>query len=242
MTTKTAPAENGPGTPARRGRPRKGASTLTRKVIVEAAIALIDEDGVDGVSMRTVARRLGVDAKSLYHYVDGKDDLLDAVAEHILVGLVLPEPTGSLGADLRAVGRSFRASALAHPRAGALVLTRQIDSVAGLRPVDRLLSTLRAAGCRPAEAVHLLRTLLATVVGTLLREVTAGPTFGAVGPEAERERRGDLEASGLPALVEAAPHLARFDHDEEFEYTLDFLVAAVLLRVGEVRQDAPTAT
>ncbi|WP_428936117.1 TetR/AcrR family transcriptional regulator [Streptomyces sp. ACT015] len=232
MTTTTAPAANGPGTPSRRGRPPKGASTLTRAAIVGATLSLIDDEGVEGVGMRTVARRLGVDAKSLYNYVDGKDDLLDAVAEHILIGLALPEPTGSLAADLRAVGRTFRANTLAHPRAAALVLTRQLDSAAALHPTERLLSMLRAAGCRPAEAVHLLRTLLATVVGTLLREVTEGPTCGEVGPEVERGRRADLEASGMPTLVEAAPHLARFDHDEEFEYTLDLLVSAVTSRVG----------
>ncbi|MFJ5172889.1 TetR/AcrR family transcriptional regulator [Streptomyces griseoviridis] len=238
MTTKTEPAGNGPGTPARRGRPRKGASTLTREAIVEATLALIDDDGVEGVGMRTVARRLGVDAKSLYNYVDGKDDLLDAVAEHILIGLAFPEPTGSLDVDLRAVGRTFRANTLAHPRAGALILTRQLDSAAALYPTERLLSMLRAAGCRPAEAVRLLRTLLATVVGTLLREVTAGPTFGEVGPAGEGRRRADLESSGMPALVEAAPHLARFDHDEEFEYTLDLVVTAVTTRIERAGRGA----
>ncbi|MEV7084465.1 TetR/AcrR family transcriptional regulator C-terminal domain-containing protein [Streptomyces sp. NPDC093085] len=232
MTTQPAPAGNAPAPPPRRGRPRKGVSTLTRAAIVEAAISVIDDEGAEAVSMRTVARRLGVDAKSLYHYVDGKDQLLDAVTEHILGGMALPEPTGSLDADLRTVGRMFRAHTLAHPRAGALVLTRQLSSTAGLRPIESVLSLLHAAGCPPEEAVHLLRTLLATVIGTLLREVTAGPTFGEVGPEAEARRRATLESSGLPGLVEAAPYLARFDHDAEFEYGLDLLVTAVTGRIA----------
>ncbi|MFI0767501.1 TetR/AcrR family transcriptional regulator [Streptomyces sp. NPDC021218] len=241
MTTLPESAENPPGTPPRRGRPRKGASTLTRAAIVGATISLIDEEGVEGVSMRTVARRLGVDAKSLYNYVDGKDNLLDAVAEHILAGLSLPEPTGSLDVDLRAIGRTFRAGTLAHPRAGALVLTRQLSSTTGLQPIDRVLSILRAAGCHPAEAVHLLRTLLASIIGTLLREVTAGPTFGAVVPEAEARRRRDLESSGMPALVEAAPYLAHFNHDEEFEYALDFIVTAVTRKAAEDKRTDQTA-
>ncbi|WP_328491888.1 TetR/AcrR family transcriptional regulator C-terminal domain-containing protein [Streptomyces sp. NBC_00414] len=233
MTTRTAPADSQPGTPPRRGRPRKGSSTLTRDAVVAAAISVIDDEGVEGVSMRTVARRLGVDPKSLYNYVDGKDNLLDAVAEHILVGVALPEPTGALDADLRAIGRTFRAATLAHPRAGALVLTRQLSSSAGLQPVATVLSVLRTAGCGPEEAVHLLRTLLASVIGTLLREVAAGPTFGVVGPEATATRQRDLEASQLPVLVEAAPHLARFRHDEEFEYALDLIVTAVTRKVDE---------
>ncbi|MFS8198257.1 TetR/AcrR family transcriptional regulator [Streptomyces sp. CWNU-52B] len=238
MTTRTTPAGDRSATPPRRGRPRKGSSTLTRDVVVEAAISVIDDEGVEGLSMRSVARLLGVDAKSLYNYVDGKDNLLDAVAEHILVGAALPQPTGSLDADLRAIGRTFRAAALAHPRAGALVLTRQVSSTAGLRPVATLLTVLRAAGCEPAEAVHLLRTMLASVVGTLLREVSAGPTFGLVGPEATAKRQRDLQASGLPVLVEVAPHLARFSHDEEFEYALDLIVTAVTRRVDEAGSGA----
>ncbi|MFJ4920350.1 TetR/AcrR family transcriptional regulator [Streptomyces sp. NPDC088725] len=233
MTTHTAPTGDEPGPAPRRGRPRKGVGTLTRDVIVRAALSVIDGEGIEAVSMRTVARSLGVDAKSLYNYVDGKDDLLDAVAEQILAGVALPEPTGSLDTDLRAIGRTFRANTLAHPRAGTLVLTRQLASRAGLQPVARVLSVLRAAGCGPEESVHLLRTLLASVVGTLLREVSDGPTFGTVAPEATARRQRDLEASGMPALVEAAPYLARFSHDEEFEYALDLIVTAVTAKVGK---------
>ncbi|MFI6338767.1 TetR/AcrR family transcriptional regulator [Streptomyces sp. NPDC050535] len=241
MTTQAAPADDQPGTPPRRGRPPKGAGTLTRAAVVEAAISVIDDEGVEGVSMRTVARRLGVDAKSLYNYVDGKDRLLDAVAEHILIGVTFPESTGSLDTDLRAIGRAFRAGALAHPRAGALVLTRQLSSPVGLHPVDRMLSVLRAAGCGPDESVHLLRTLLASVVGTLLREVTAGPTFGEVGAEAAAKRQRELEASGLPSVIEAAPYLARFNHDEEFEYALDLIVTSVARQAEERSRDSSPA-
>ncbi|NUT50476.1 MAG: TetR family transcriptional regulator, partial [Saccharothrix sp.] len=69
---------------ARRGRPPKGESRLSREAIVQATLRVIDAEGVSAVSMRAVGRVLGVDAKSLYNHVDGKDGLLDAVAEHIL--------------------------------------------------------------------------------------------------------------------------------------------------------------
>lgn len=191
--------------------------------MLDAALAVIDAGGVAALSMRTVGRRLGVDAKSLYNHVTGKDDLLDAVAEHVLAGLRLPAPTGSTAADLRAIAHEFRRATLAHPEAATLVLTRPMASFAGLAPVEAVLSVLRSAGCAPAEAVHLLRSLLAAMIGTLLRE--AGPAFGS-------GRRQELEAAGLPIVVEAAPHLARCDHDEEFTFTVELLVQAVLARVG----------
>lgn len=196
-----------------------------------ATLQVIDSEGVAAVGMRSVARALGVDAKSLYNHVDGKDGLLDAVAEHLLGGLVIPEPTGDARRDLHAVAEAFRERALAHPGAAPLVLTRQLSSLEGLAPVDAVLAVLLAAGAGPEESVHLLRMLLATLIGTLLREVSAAPTFGGD----DGRRRGALEASGLTAVARTAPHLAEFDRAAEFEYTVDLAITAVLDRIDRQR-------
>ncbi|WP_440900627.1 TetR/AcrR family transcriptional regulator [Actinosynnema sp.] len=226
--------ETPPATPAgaRRGRPPKGAAQLSRAVILDAAVAVADAEGVSAVSMRSVARRLGVDAKSLYNHVEGKDGLLDALAEHVLLGIRLPEPTGVPEDDLRAIAVEFRRGALAHPGVAALVLTRQLSSMAGLAPIEAALSVLLRAGIEPEEAVHLLRALLAAVVGTLLREVSAGPELGTADPVGIARRRAVLASLGLPGLVAAAPHLARCDHDREFDYTVELLVRAVSARLS----------
>jgi len=84
---------------------------------------------------------------------------------------------------------------------------------------------MRDAGAGTEEAVHMLRMLLATLIGTLLREVSAAPAFG------NNDREDTLTTSGLPALAEAAPHLARFDRQAEYEYTVDLAVTAVLQRI-----------
>ncbi|MEV2226425.1 TetR/AcrR family transcriptional regulator C-terminal domain-containing protein [Nocardia vinacea] len=213
--------------PPRRGRPPKAQAQLSRAAIRDAALAVIDAEGIGAVSMRSVSRTLGVDAKSLYHHVDGKDDLLDTVAEYILEQLRMPESTDSIEADLRALAYEFRRVTLAHPEAAPLVLTRQLASLAGLAPIEAVLTTLRRTGRTPEEAVHLLRTVLATLVGTLLREVSAGPTFGTGDADGIAERRHALEASGLPQVALAAPHLARFDREREFEYTVDLIVDVI---------------
>lgn len=213
--------------PPRRGRPPKAQAQLSRAAIRDAALAVIDAEGIGAVSMRSVSRTLGVDAKSLYHHVDGKDDLLDTVAEYILEQLRMPESTESIEADLRALAYEFRRVTLAHPEAATLVLTRQLASLAGLAPIEAVLTVLRRTGRTPEEAVHLLRTVLATLVGTLLREVSAGPTFGTDDADGIAERRHALEASGLPQVALAAPHLARFDREREFEYTVDLIVDVI---------------
>ncbi|MFC9439311.1 TetR/AcrR family transcriptional regulator [Nocardia sp. NPDC057030] len=216
---------------ARRGRPPKGAGQLTRAGIVEATLAVIDSGGVGAVGVRAVARVLGVDPKSLYNHVDGKDGLLDAVAEHLLSSIELPTCSGELRADLRAIADAFRRRALVHPEAAALVLTRQLGSVEGLAPTQAVLEVLRAAGCDPEQSVHLLRTMLATLVGTLLREVNAGPTYGTRDLSGIAARRTTLEQSGLPAVAEAAPYLACFDSQAEFDYAMDLALDALVARI-----------
>ncbi|MFJ3671500.1 TetR/AcrR family transcriptional regulator C-terminal domain-containing protein [Streptomyces sp. NPDC090106] len=216
----------------RRGRPPKGASRLNRPAIVEATLKVIDADGIDAVSMRSVARVLGVDPKSLYNHVDGKDGLLDAVAEHILGSVPLPERTGDVRADLRAIAHAFRRCTLAHPQAASLVLTRQLASFEALAPVEAVLAVLRSAGCPPGEAVPLLRALVAAVIGALLREAQAGPTYGTTDPAALAQRRADLERSGLPHVTEAAADLSRFDSDAEFAYTVELALDALTTRLS----------
>lgn len=217
----------------RRGRPPKVEAQLTREAIRVAALAVIDDEGSAAVSMRSVSRRLGVDAKSLYHHVEGKDDLLDAVAEYVLGQLNTPTLTGRLDVDLAALAHEFRRVTLAHPDAATLVLTRQMTSLTGLGPVEAVLSVLRRAGASPAQAVGLMRVLLATLIGTLLREVAAAPTFGSADVDAIEERRRDLEQSGLAEVAAAAPHLARFDREREFATMIDSMVAMVTVTLND---------
>ena len=216
----------------RRGRPPKGAVQLTRDAVIEATVAVIDAEGTGAVSMRSVARVLGVDPKSLYNHVAGKDDLLDAVAEHILDGIALTEPTGDIRADLTAIAHAFRDRAMAHPEAASLVLTRQLASLAGLAPIESVLRILRGAGCPPGEAAHLLRAMVATLIGSLLREASAGLTFGLIDKTAIANRTATLTQAGLPAIADAAPYLASFDARAEYLYAVEFALDAVMARLA----------
>jgi TetR/AcrR family tetracycline transcriptional repressor len=212
---------------ARRGRPPKDADVLSRERILREAVALVDEEGLDAVSMRKLARRLGVDPMSLYNHVDGKDALLDGVAEVLLAAIPAPVPGADLRETMSALAHGFRAAMLGHPRAAPLVLTRQLASMTALAPVEAVLAPLLAAGYPPERAVHGLRAVLAFLIGTLMREVNAAPTFSGTDPDGVRHRLADLEASGLPAVSAAAPFLAVCDHEAEFEFGLAILLDAL---------------
>src|SRR6185437_3244101 len=88
---------------------------VTRDVILAAALAIIDRDGVDGLSMRRLARALGRDPMILYRHAPNKAALLDGVAETVLARLEVDRTDPDWVAQLRAVAHNYRRLALAHP-------------------------------------------------------------------------------------------------------------------------------
>jgi AcrR family transcriptional regulator len=199
---------------------------LSRGKIVLAALDVIDADGLSAVSLRSVARRLSVDATSLYNHVASKDDLLDAVTEHILSTFEVPPRTGSFEDDLRAVARAFRRHALRHPNATILVLARPTVSPASLVPLETTLALLVSAGCSYEDAVQLLRMFMAMLGGSVLRDASLAALDGDALKGLVR-RSAALRDSGLTHVITAAPHLLAFDSDAEFEFSLRLAIAAI---------------
>lgn len=229
MTKSSSPhlAKRGAAAPVRRGRPPLGSSALSRDVIVRAAVDVIDAEGVGAVSLRSVARRLGVDAKSLYNHIESKEALLDAVAEHVLSRMVVPQQTGDLRTDLIAIAQAFRAAALSsHQEAATLVLSRPVESLANLAALEATLAVFMQAGAKPDWAVHAVRATLAYMTGTLLREASTGLTLGSDEPAIAGPREAALAGLGLPHVAQVAKALSRLDHAREFDFGIRLLVDA----------------
>ncbi|RSM87592.1 TetR family transcriptional regulator [Kibdelosporangium aridum] len=192
---------------------------------------MAEEAGLDAITMRGLARRLNVDTMSLYHHIDNRETLLNQITELVLASMELPPATGVFRDDVHAMAQAFRRVVLQYPRCAPLVLTRQLGSFAALAPIEAVLSILRDAGFPPDRAVHAMRSMLAFVIGTLLREVSASPTFSGENLGGVERRLAELTASQLPHVVESAPHLAICDHEEEFHFGLDLLITAVELQL-----------
>jgi TetR/AcrR family transcriptional regulator, tetracycline repressor protein len=130
-------------------RPRNG-PLLTRDQIVLAALDLVDHDGLDALSMRKLATRLGVDPMSIYHHVRGKDTLLRALVEHVFDGMEQPARDGDWRQRVRSWATAYRAIADKHPN---LVLRIVSDpaaiAVAAARINDTLYAALEASGMSP---------------------------------------------------------------------------------------------
>ena len=161
--------------------------------------------------MRRVAREVGVEAMSLYHYVRDREDLLDGLAEAMVrSGLPTPVPK-SAETILTGFAAGIRATALAHPEAFHLVGLRPLRSPDATAAITNLLHALEAAGMTPARAVLAYRTTAAYARGFALSEI-AGLTYGpgsettmdsGLRPFAKALQRdtADTFAAGLRALV-----------------------------------------
>ncbi len=165
---------------------------LNRDVIIEAALAIADADGLDKLSMRRLGQRLGVDPMAVYHYVPGKAALLDGIVERIWRAAVLPPPAGEETWQdvLHATFTGLRERLLDHPQAVVLLGTRPSATAGMMRLIEDTLARLAAAGLTGPGAMQLIDSLTGLTVGMVLLEA-GGPQGSAretVGPSlAERD-------------------------------------------------------
>jgi AcrR family transcriptional regulator len=178
-----------------------------RRLILDQALALVDERGLAAMSMRAVAERVGLTSMALYPYVGGKDALLDGLVDLLNIELGAEVAEGEAGADwrrrLRALGRAVRALAAKHPGAFPLLLTRPAAGPSTSWLTAALRGLLHEAGV-PATAVpRLARMILAFLLGHATGEVTGGLPAGQA-PDSDF----DEDLDDLVRLVEVAVQVA----------------------------------
>jgi AcrR family transcriptional regulator len=217
---------------------------LSRARIVAAAVAFIDEQGLPGLTMRRLGDRLEVEAMSLYRYVPGREDLLDAVVEHVIDEMHLDEEVLDTPRDgwqdfLQRMAHGVRRVALAHPRAFPLIASRPPEAP-WLRPplrslewVETFLEGLAGEGFDDDSAVGAYRAFTSFLLGHLLLEVA---THGAdVGPldvlADEREPGGDALAQ-YPSVRRLRPALSEDHAALEFEDALEELLDRIALMLS----------
>jgi AcrR family transcriptional regulator len=219
-------------TPRTTGKPRDF-SGLSRESTLRAALEIIDEDGVEALSMRRLGHALDRDPMSLYRHTGTKAELLDGVVEAVLADLSVESTDGDWAAQLRIVARQFRGLALAHPNVVPLLVTRPLATpiamrpLGTLRPLEAILELLIRAGFSEVEALHLYRSFYGFIQGHVLNELQELVE--------NRDETDDLLRLGLhrlpirefPRLRSLAPVLAAYDGAAELERGMDILLAGL---------------
>jgi AcrR family transcriptional regulator len=152
---------------------------IDRATVLDATLALADDEGLAAVSMRTVAARLGVTPMALYRHVGDKGQLLDGLVEKLLLELPLPDSTLPWPERLDALAAAMRATARKHPRVFPLLLQRPANTPGAVRARDAVNGALRDAGIDESTIPRVERLLSTFVLGFAASEAagrfTAAP-------------------------------------------------------------------
>ena len=223
-------------------RAHRATARLSREVIVAAGIALADRDGLDGLSMRRLAQELDANPMSLYHHVQDKDALLEAMVDVVVAGIAPDHEARvaqQVGApdwtdEVRQLIWAARRTMLGHPWAVAVIQQRRTPTPATLRHLDRLLAAMRRGGCSVALGHHALHLLGSRMLGfsqdLFVEQPRDAPGAGDLGDPARRAVEVQAMLARLPHLAElalAASHdggLGGCDDDVELGFALDVLL------------------
>jgi AcrR family transcriptional regulator len=202
---------------------------LSRERVLRAAVALADERGADELTMRKLAKVLGIEAMSLYNHVANKDDLLDGMVDIVFSEIEAPVPGGDWKAELRKRALSTREALARHPWAVGEMEGRTSHGPANLRLHDAVLGCLRAAGFSVEMTVHAYSVQDAYIYGFALQERDlSSETPDDFAAEAQRQMREyDALLTDFPHLVEVVGgYVARsgYDYDSEFLFGLNVIL------------------
>jgi AcrR family transcriptional regulator len=211
---------------------------ITRDAIVQTAIRLLDQEGLDALSMRRIAEELDTGAASLYWHVGSKDGLLDLIFDHVIGEVEVPEPEPQRWREqLKEVARATRAVILRHRDIVRISIGRIPMGPNALRVSEGLFGILRAGGIPNELAVTAQRLLFAVVNGFTLDETTElgveieGQPSEATA-NAARAYIAELPAERFPNLIAVAEHFHHADDDQSFELLIDVFVDGLAARAS----------
>lgn len=206
---------------------------LDRKRIARVALSMIDEHGIEQLSMRKLGSELGVEAMALYHYFRNKAELLDGILD-----IVLDEVTATLtttltttltadGAPLQRARRTFdglRLMAIDHPHAYLSMVSRRFRTPTALRFYEQLLRQFHEAGLSPEQSARYYR---------MMANFTAGAGLAEVGSRAKQPDATPIiledfdQPAEFPLITAAMPFLRVSEIDAIYHHGMDILFAAL---------------
>jgi len=201
---------------------------LSRERVLRGAVAVADAAGIGALTMRSLARELGVKPMSLYYHVASKDEILDGIVDLVFSEIELPAAGDDWRAQMRRRANSARRALRRHPWAIGLLESRANPGPATLRRHDATLGTLRAAGFSVEMTAHAYALLDSYIYGFALQEASL-----PFNPETVTEATEAIMqqfAGEYPHLTEmATAHILQpgYDFGDEFEIGLSVILDAL---------------
>ena len=209
---------------------------LSRERVLGAAVALADESGLDELSMRKLAKSLGVEAMSLYNHIPNKEQLQNGMVDVVFSEIDPPSHSGQWKVEMRKRAISTRAALNRHRWAVGLMEAQPNLSEANVRLHEAVLACLREAGFSLEMAIHAHSVQDAYIYGFALQEK----------PLSHQAREERIEAASrilpdsgatldlYPYSAEVQRHIAEhgFSYEEEFLHGLELILDALQELLG----------
>jgi AcrR family transcriptional regulator len=232
-----------PTTPRRshrstRDRPAK--APLSEDAVVDAALAILQSDGLEAVTMRRVASALDTGAASLYVYVSGREGLLQAMLDRVTATIELEAPDPSRWrAQLHSLLRRMHQALVAHPGMAALTLEDPPTTDVVLHLTENLLGILLAGGLDPQDAIW-ASDIFVLLVTAIASEDDVRRARGRDDDAHRREQIDEiyktfaaLPPEQFPLISAHAAQMVAGDHDERFRFAIDVVIDGVIARAAQ---------
>lgn len=193
---------------------------LTRELIENAALAVIEQDGLEAFSTRRLGDRLGCQAMSIYHHFPSKAHILDALVNRTLAAIQIPKRRLRPATRVREIARSWRRVALAHPRLYPYLSMHRWNSETGAMFLAEILACFHDAGLKPEVCARQFRVLCYFVLGATLDEISGyGNGSSSMQPLSDEDlmRR-------FPQVAQAGRYFKPEEFERTFELGLDMFL------------------
>ena len=212
----------------RRAGPRpEPRARLSRERVMQAAIALADEAGIDSLTMRKLGEQVGVEAMSLYNHVANKVDLLDGMIDGIFAEVRVPSGDIDWQSAMRERAMSMREVLARHRWAIGLMESRSAPGPATLRHHDAVIGVLRTAGFTVALAAHAYSALDSYIYGFALQERSLPFDTAEETAEMAQAFLAQFPAEEYPHLAElTVRHVLQpgYDYGDEYLFGLQLIL------------------
>ncbi|GAA3431186.1 TetR/AcrR family transcriptional regulator [Kutzneria kofuensis] len=207
---------------------------LSRELIVDTALEILDREGMDGLSMRRIATELGTGAASLYAHVSNKDELQELLLERVLSQVPHEPPDPARWASqLRDLCRHTVGALIAHTGIAQVALATIVPTgEASFSQAEAMLGLLRASGLPDAQVAVAfdVLTLYCTAFAVEANAIRSGQFSPAEIAERTRqlgEYMASLPPDRFPSLLALGPLLGSGDGERRFLAAIDLVIAGI---------------
>lgn len=199
---------------------------LSRERVLDTALRLADQGGIDRLSMRNLAAELGVGAMALYYHFTNKDEVLDGIVDLVYGEVGLPPSGPDWKTAMRERAISMREVLSRHRWAIGMMEARRKPGPANLRHHDAVLGSLRSAGFDIATAAHVYSLLDSYIYGFALTKMSLPFETPDEAAAVAQSMLQPFPVNEYPSLFQMIEHSLKpgYDYEDEFEYGLDVIL------------------